>query len=69
MGCAQVFNNQTFKYVDALRKQIQSLVDYVWNLVGDTGRLGCESRGIPQKGLQIAFVVTIYFNDVICKLA
>ena len=37
--------------------------------VGDTNRLSCEPRGIPQKGLQIACVVTIYVNDIICKLA
>ena len=38
-------------------------------IVGDTNRLSCEPRGIPQKGLQIACVVTIYVNDIICKLA
>ena len=43
--------------------------EYVGIFVGDTSRLSCESRGIPQKGLQIACVVTIYVNDVICKLA
>ena len=31
MGFEQVFDNVTFKYMDALRKQIQSLVEYVWN--------------------------------------
>ena len=29
MGSEQVFDNPTFKHVDAVRKQIQSLVDYV----------------------------------------
>ena len=29
MGFAQVLDNLTFKHMDALRKQIQSLVDYV----------------------------------------
>ena len=29
MGSEQVFDNLTFKHMDALRKQIQSLVDYV----------------------------------------
>ena len=38
---------------------------FVW----DTKRLSCEPRGIPQQGLQIACVVAIYVNDVICKLA
>ena len=38
-------------------------------IVGDTNRLSCEPRGIPRKGLQIACVVTIYVNDIICKLA
>ena len=28
MGSGQVFDNLTFKHIDALRKQIQSLVDY-----------------------------------------
>ena len=38
MGFEQVFNNLTFKHKDAVRKQIQSLVDYVlsqcfiWNV-------------------------------------
>ena len=36
-------------------------------IVGDMYRLSCEPRGIPQKGLQIACVVAIYVNDVICK--
>ena len=31
MGFEQVFDNLTFKNMDALRKQIQSLVDYVLN--------------------------------------
>ena len=31
LGFEQVFDNLTFKYMDALRKQIQSFVDYVWN--------------------------------------
>ena len=31
MGLEQVFDNLTFKHMDALRKQIQSLVDYVLN--------------------------------------
>ena len=31
MGCEQVFNNLTFKRMDALRKQIQFLIDYVFN--------------------------------------
>ena len=31
MGIEQVFDNLTFKHMDALRKQIQSLVDYVLN--------------------------------------
>ena len=38
-------------------------------IVGDTNTLCCEPQGIPRKGLQIAFVAAIYFNDVICKLA
>ena len=29
MGFEQVFDNLTFKHIDALRKQIQSLVDTV----------------------------------------
>ena len=29
MGSEQVFDNLTFKHMDALRKQIQSLVDSV----------------------------------------
>ena len=29
MGFEQVFDKQTFKHMDALSKQIQSLVDYV----------------------------------------
>ena len=29
MGFEQVFDNLTFKHMDALMKQIQSLVDYV----------------------------------------
>ena len=29
MGSEQVFDNLTFKHMDALRKQILSLVDYV----------------------------------------
>ena len=31
MGFKQVFDNVTFKHMDALRKQIQSLIDYVLN--------------------------------------
>ena len=31
MGFKQVFDNLTVKHVDALRKHIQSLVDYVLN--------------------------------------
>ena len=31
LGFEQVFDNLAFKYLDAVRKQIQSLVDYVWN--------------------------------------
>ena len=31
MGFKQVFDNLTVKYIDALRKQIQSLADYVLN--------------------------------------
>ena len=31
MGFEQVFDNLTFKHMDALRKDIQSLVDYVLN--------------------------------------
>ena len=31
MGFEQVFDNLTFKHMDTLRKQIQSLVDYVLN--------------------------------------
>ena len=31
MGFEQVFDNLTFKHMDALVKQIQSLVDYVLN--------------------------------------
>ena len=31
MGFKQVFDNLTVKHMDALRKQIQSLVDYVLN--------------------------------------
>ena len=31
MGFEQVFDNLTFKQMAALRKQIQSLVDYVLN--------------------------------------
>ena len=31
MELEQAFNNLTFKHMDALRKQIQSLVDYVLN--------------------------------------
>ena len=31
MGFEQVLDNLTFKHMDALKKQIQSLVDYVWN--------------------------------------
>ena len=37
--------------------------------VGDMTWLSCEPQGIPQKGLQIACAVTIYFNNVIFKLA
>ena len=29
MGSEQIFDNLTFKHMDALRKQIQSLVDFV----------------------------------------
>ena len=32
IGFEQVFDHLTFKHMDALRKQIQSRVDYVWNL-------------------------------------
>ena len=31
MGFEQVFDDLTFKHMDALRKQSQSLVDYVLN--------------------------------------
>ena len=31
LGFEHVFDNLTFKYMDALRKQIQSLAHYVWN--------------------------------------
>ena len=31
MGFKQVFDDLTFKHMDALRKQIQSLADYVLN--------------------------------------
>ena len=31
VGFEQVFNNLTFKHMDALRKQIQSLADYILN--------------------------------------
>ena len=31
MGFEQFFDNLTVKHMDALRKQIQSLVDYVLN--------------------------------------
>ena len=31
MGFKQVFNNLTVKHMDALRKQIQSLADFVLN--------------------------------------
>ena len=31
MGFKQVFDNLTVKHMDALRKQIQSLADYVLN--------------------------------------
>ena len=31
MGFEKVFDDQTFKHMDALRKRIQSLVDYVLN--------------------------------------
>ena len=31
MGLEQVFDNLIFKEMDALRKQIQSLIDYVLN--------------------------------------
>ena len=31
LGFKQVFDNLTVKYMDALRKQIQSLADYVLN--------------------------------------
>ena len=31
MGFEQVFDKLTFKHMDALRQQIQSLVDYVLN--------------------------------------
>ena len=31
MGFEQVFDNLTFKHMDALGKQIQSVVDYVLN--------------------------------------
>ena len=31
MGSEQVFDNLTFKHMDALRKQIQSIFDYVLN--------------------------------------
>ena len=30
MGFKQVFDNLTVKHMDAVRKQIQSLADYVW---------------------------------------
>ena len=39
------------------------------SIVGDMKGLSCEPRGIPLKGLQIACVVTIYFDYVICKSA
>ena len=42
---------------------------FILIFVGDANRLSCEPRGIPPKGLQIACVVAIYVNDVICKLA
>ena len=32
MGFKQVFDNLTVKHIDALRKKIQSLADYVLNL-------------------------------------
>ena len=31
MGSEQVFDSLTFKYMDALGKEIQSLIDFVWN--------------------------------------
>ena len=31
MGFEQVFDDLTFKGMDALSKQIQSLIDYVWS--------------------------------------
>ena len=31
IGFEQVFDNVTFKHIDTLRKQIQSLIDYVLN--------------------------------------
>ena len=31
MGIEQVFDNLTYRHMDALRKQIQSLVNYVLN--------------------------------------
>ena len=31
MGFEQVFDNLTFKCMDAFRNQIRSLVDYVWS--------------------------------------
>ena len=33
MGFEQVFDSLTFKHMDALRKQIQSLGDCVWNQI------------------------------------
>ena len=41
MGFKQVFDNLTVKHMDALRKQIQSLADYVLNHCFSTyGMLG-----------------------------
>ena len=50
-------------------RKLYTLLDTNPILVGDTNRLSCEPRGIPQKGLQIACIVTIYVNYIICKLA
>ena len=46
-----------------------TVLENYFTLVGDTSRLSFEPQGITQKGLQIACALTIYFKNVICKLA
>ena len=50
-------------------KMRHNFVGEITALFGGTRELRCEPRGIPQNGPQMACAVTIYFDDVMCKLA